>query len=189
MFSLKTTTVHLSSSSYFVVIDMSIFFCTCFGHLVVKHQIGIFLCSLSGLMTEEVYLFLKIWPAEIKLHVNLLYANSLYQKKKKGSNHILSCDGNRLSVVSIAYSVFRLKNVQVVGRDPFLSEKRQVCDSIYILATLWDTHVQFNAIQNSRNNSYYNTLQYNSTTYYELNNKHIVGRAAILGCIRFYRYI
>lgn len=56
------------------------FVCACFGHLVVKHQIGL-LCAVCRLCTEEVYLFLKIWPAEIMLTVNLLYANSLYWKK------------------------------------------------------------------------------------------------------------
>lgn len=36
--------------------------------------------------------------------------------KQKGSNHILSCDGDRLSVISIAYSVVLLKNVQTSKR-------------------------------------------------------------------------
>lgn len=61
--------------------------------------------------------WMKIWPAEIKLYVNLLYASSLYltkMKENKGSEEVMVCDGDRLSVVSIAYSVVLLKNVNKV---------------------------------------------------------------------------
>ena len=42
------------------------------------------------------------------------------------------CDGDRLSISSIAYSVVLLKNAQESKQDTFLSKKRQVRDFIHI---------------------------------------------------------
>lgn len=46
------------------------------------------------------------------------------KKRRKVSNHILLCDGDRLSVISIAYSVVLLKNVQE-GKHRYIFEQEE----------------------------------------------------------------
>lgn len=81
-FFLKTPTVHLFTRSYFVVVDMMNF--SVLALVTLYSNIKLFFFVQPGWTDYQLNVsFLKIWPAEIKLHVNLLYANSLYQKKNR----------------------------------------------------------------------------------------------------------
>lgn len=88
--------------------------------------------------------FLKIWPAEIKLNVILLYENSLYWKIKN-EEATTSCN-----VTVIDYQSFLLhiqmsssKMHKWVRKVTFLSKKRQVCDIYYIYTCLNEQQQRF----------------------------------------------
>lgn len=81
----KQITVHLYSRSYLVYTD-TCWICLCLlwsPCSQTSNRLYVCVCAcVWRLITDKVYLFLKIWPAEIMLNVNLLYANIAYTGKK-----------------------------------------------------------------------------------------------------------